>query len=460
VRDYPWRAPTKASFVLGIDPGKSFFAATLLNSRGEMIWKGRQFAMTREGIESLASSLPEGDLTIGIEASGRIDDNLLAWFGQWTAAVRGKRSVKMIRINPGQSARFGGPKPRRDQTDGSDSEHVAEFTRVYTCRLEAFNCDPKVQSFARLVNERQRLVEDLTAMKNRIHEQLLVCFPEFMWVFRDPFAQLARAVLREVPTARCAVRRRALSLARVKAGRRGPSLGVDRARQLIKLAEHSIASAGEDHDGKAMVFLLDALELLERRLASIEETFTNYVEEAKNEVETHPDNAPSVARQIELLDSVPGMGLIAASTLVLGTRGIARFCSGKAMSAQWASCPERAQTGTSLNKTRLTARGDHKRRAMLYLNAQTACTFDPAFAFHKWRMIQKGLCPQQAVCATMNRMARVSWTLVAKNQLYDVNHMIDQIKIHHADLWKTFARLHQNDQRLWKNVELRHKKIA
>ena len=97
---------------------------------------------------------------------------------------------------------------------------------------------------------------------------------------------------------------------------------------------------------------------------------------------------------------------------------------------------------------------------MLYLNAQTACMFDPAFAFHKWRMIQKGLCPQQAVCAAMNRMARVSWTLVAKNQLYDVNRMLDQIKIHHADLWKTFVRLHQNDQRLWKNVEPRYKKTA
>jgi len=209
-----------------------------------------------------------------------------------------------------------------------------------------------------------------------------------------------------------------------------------------------------------MIFLLDELELLEKRLASIERTFAHYVQEAKGNVETQSDGNPSAARQIELLDSITGMGIVAASTLVLGTQGIARFSSGKALSAQWASCPERTQTGTSLNKTRLTARGDHKRRAMLNLNAQTACTFDPAFAFHKWRMIQNGLCPQQAVCAAMNRMARVSWALVAKNHFYDVNHMIDQIKIHHEGLWKTFVRLHQNDQRLWKNVDPRNIKIA
>jgi hypothetical protein len=32
-----------ASFVLGIDPGKSFFAATLVHSTGERVWKARQF---------------------------------------------------------------------------------------------------------------------------------------------------------------------------------------------------------------------------------------------------------------------------------------------------------------------------------------------------------------------------------------------------------------------------------
>src|SRR5262245_29175847 len=170
-----------SSLVLGIDPGKSFFAATLVHSTGERVWKGRQFDMSRDGFETLRSSLPKGDLTIGVEASGRIDDNLMAWFGQWMSTCR-DRQIKLIRVNPGQSVRFGGPNPRRDQTDGSDSDHVAEYTRVYERRLEAFDCDPKAQAGARLVSERQRLAEDLAATKNRIHEQVLVCFPEFTQV--------------------------------------------------------------------------------------------------------------------------------------------------------------------------------------------------------------------------------------------------------------------------------------
>ena len=125
------------------------------------------------------------------------------------------------------------------------------------------------------------------------------------------------------------------------------------------------------------------------------------------------------------------------------------------MAAQWATCPERVVTGTSINKTRLTARGDHKRRAMLYLSTQIACMFDPAFAFHKWRMIRKGHRPQQAVCACMNRMARVIWALVEQNREYDTNRMISQIQVHHASLWKTFVAEHRNQRVLWRKVSPR-----
>jgi transposase len=447
-----------ASFVLGIDPGKFFFVATLVDTTGgEPVWKARPFDMSREGFESLRCSLPQADLTVGVEASGRMDDNLVVWLRQW-ASTRGEHRVRVIRVNPGQSARFGGPKPRRNQTDGSDSEHIAEFTRVYAHRLEAFDYSSEAQSMARLIRERERLIVDLAATKNRLHDQLLVCFPEFTRLFPDPFAKLARAVLRQAPTARRAARRRALSLARVKTGRRGPSLGVEKARHLIALAKDSIASAGEDNDARALVFLLDQLEMFEIRVAEIDRTLSSYVQKAEDEM---PDNnGVSAAQQIALLDSAPGMGIVAASTLVLGTRGLTRFYSGQALSAQWACCPEQIQTGTSLHKTRLTARGDHKQRAMLYLSTQVACVHDPAFAFHKWRMTQKGLCPQQAVCAAMNRMARVTWAMVAKNETYDVNRMLEQIRIHHADSWKTFVRLNQKNRRLWKKVRPDLKKIA
>ena len=109
----------------------------------------------------------------------------------------------------------------------------------------------------RVISERQRLVQDLAATKNRIHEQVLVCFPEFTQVFADPFAKLARAVLSEIPTRTTCGPSPGPVFRSMKSGRRGRSLGVERAHQLILLAKQSIASAGEDDDAEAMGFLLD-----------------------------------------------------------------------------------------------------------------------------------------------------------------------------------------------------------
>jgi len=80
----------------------------------------------------------------------------------------------------------------------------------------------------------------------------------------------------------------------------------------------------------------------------------HFVDTQKGKVEADSDQGLPVARQIEVLDSI--LGWLIAPPLGAGSRGIARFYAGKALSAQW-PVPERVQTGTSLNKTRLTARG-------------------------------------------------------------------------------------------------------
>lgn len=457
------------SFVIGIDPGKYFFSTTLLEGDGTVRWKGREYEMNREGFNRLTTAFPGPNITIGVEASGRIDENLMAWLRQWVAATQGQ--ARLIRVNPGQSARFGTAKPRRDRTDTSDAWQVAEYTRVYGSQLPSFEQDSQAQSLARRVSERKRLVEDATALKNRLHDQLIVCFPEFTKIFKDPFAVLARAVLRQVPTAAAARTRKPLSLARIQPSRRSPSLGVERARQLIELAQQSVASA-DAVDGEAVLYLLDQLDLIENRVGRIDASIRDYIQQDEKIPSTQkaavspssttpsPDERPRVSHQIRLADTLPGIGLVAAADLVLGSRGLDRFHSGKALAAQWAVCPQRVQTGISYNKSHLTQRGDHQRRSMLYLSTQTACNFDAAFAFHKWRAMRAGQDPQQAVCTCMNRMTRVLHQVVMSNRPYDVNHMIAQIQIHHAGLWKTFLHEQAGNKRIWKKVDRKWLKAA
>jgi len=443
------------SLILGLDPAKRNFTACLMDTQGVVLVPSEDFACDRAGFElAMARLRPHravaGRLVVGIEASASLDDNLLAFFAGPDARADGE--VSLLRVDAGQVARFSGPRPIRGKTDKSDARRIAEFTRAYAGQLQAFEADKEAQAMARLVNEREQLVRDNTALKNRLQDRLVISFPEFERVFVEPCSELALAVLRVVPTAAVCARKRAVTLAKIRARKHGHCVGEERAGKLIALAGRSIASATASSDADTILYLVARLELNLGRIHQIEAQMKLYVGEpeipASAGVAESPAPQPcvseikpaSLVEQIRLADSLPGTGLVGGVTLVLRSRDLTRFTSGKALAAQLGACPDREQTGSSKDRGHLTHRGDRRTRSTLYVLVQTACQFDPAMAFHKWRLVQKGMTPKQAVCACMNRYVNILWSMVNQREAYDVKKTISNAKKHHPELWKTFVR--------------------
>lgn len=451
-------------YVLGVDPGKRHFAASLLDGEGQTIWKNGRWPVSRAGfddcLERLKATVRAGDrLTVGIEATAALDDNLLAWF----STVEAPFSVTPIRLNSAATARFSGPSPIRGKTDGMDANvRIGQFTQVYAARLRRFEHDPQAQAMARLVGERQRLVKEASAAKNRLGDRLVISFPEFATVFEKPWLATARAVLRHIPTARHAAGKRPRVLARLELGGR-KQLGLARAKKLTEAAKRSVASATEEFDAQTILFLLGQLDLLEQRIGAIEKELVGYAAPSAASEPREPEageQAPSISEQIRLLQTMRGVGAVGAATVVLASRGISRFASAKAFSAQLGACPDLCQTGSSKATSRLTPSGDRRTRATLFLLARMACIHDPAFAFHKWRLMREGRKPKQALCACMNRLARIMWTLTQTAKPYDVNHALEQIAIHHSGLWKTFLKEKSVHRHMWTKIEARWKNPA
>lgn len=451
-------------YALGIDPSKENFTTSLLSGGGSTIWKNKQWPTNREGFDACLSELnlvlrAKDSLVVGIEATASLDDNLLKWF----STLKAPFYVTPIRLNPAATARFTGHKPIRGKTDGMDANRrIGEFTLYYADRLSAYEHDGQAQAMARVTSERSRMVEEATAVKNRLADHLIIAFPEFTNVFKKPWIKSARAVLRKTPTARHAAKKRPKAFAKLKLSCR-ETLGEQRAKQLIYLASRSVASATKDSDAEMILFGLDQLDMLEKRIDSIEKQMRDYAQRSIDEDKAEPQapqGAPRIGEQIRLIKTMRGAGVVGAAGIVLPSRGIARFASAKAFSAQLGACPEFDQTGTSKAKTRLTRSGDRRTRPMLYLLAQMACVHDPSFAFHKWRLMRKGLKPKQAVCACMNRLAKIMWTLVHTRSPYDVNRQLGQIAIHHGDLWKTFVKENSENKQMWKNIDEKWKNHA
>jgi transposase len=430
------------SYALGIDPGKYVFHATLIRmDGGTTVVAPRSFASDREGfdalLEVLRDSLASGDRVIaGIEASGCLDDNLMAWL----AGLREPFSITVLRLDSAQVARFSGPRPIRGKTDRTDARRIAQFTRAYAEQLDAFLYDEQAQAMLRLVNERAHWVEERVAHKNMLHDRLVTAFPEFTRIVDDTVEPLALQVLLAAPTAREASGKRASTLARIRVGRR--RFGQKRAQALIDAAKQSVASACAPTDADTVRCLAQLLLTLNDRIKAIESSLRDYAEEHILTCEPTPATAevpsPGLREQIRLADSITGIDIVGASTLVLRCGGVLRFSSKRALAAQFGTCPEPRQTGVSETISHLTYRGDRYTRKTIYMLTLAATRWDPVMAFHKWRLLEKGLTRKQAIAACMNRLVHWVYAVITTRTPYDPKRALATVQKQHPTLWRQF----------------------
>jgi len=422
-------------YTLGVDPAKHKVTAALLSPLGEILLRPTDFNADRAGFDGLLTCLRErlspGDqLRVGTEATASLDDNFLGWL----SLLRERFVVLSYRLDPGQVARFSGARPIRGKTDSADALRIARFTATYAGELVRFESDPREEAMRRLVNERERLAHERTALCNRLHDRVTISFPEIYQVFANPCLQTPLCLLEQCPTARDVARKRAATVARLQPVARAGFIGEERAKKLIALARSSVASATQPSDGDTIRFIIRQLRALDGRIGAIDENLRGW---AANSTDQQPA-ASSLPAQVQLLRSIPGIGFQGAATIVLRCGNLLRYASPRALAAQLGACPDRHQTGGSAGNGRLTHRGDRRTRPTMYLMALMASLADPAFAFHKWRYRQKGQCRKQAVCSIMNKLAAIIWAVVHRVEKYDSTRMIRNILTHHGARWRNF----------------------
>ena len=421
----------KEVYSLGIDPAKRNFTACLLTPDGKEAMPPKEFTQDRDGYAKLAAELtpllPQDSLLFaGVEASAALDDNLLAHLRE----IEIPATVTVMRLDAAQVKHFHGPRPVRGKTDRADARRIARFTATFADQLDAFEQDQTAGSMAAIVNERLELVHDITSLKNRLKDRLIPRFPEFEDHFPDPFRDLPMALLEKAPTAAHMARLSVDDIINTKANTKGARhLDHDRAAKLLADAKRSIASKTTDDDGNSIRRLIARLRLLLEQLDEIHERLDDYIASDTDQ-----------ARQIQTTCTLPGLSDASAATIVLRSRGVSRFHSAKAFAAQLAASPDRHQTGHSSDHGALSRRGDRRARPLLFMAAMTAARVDPTLAFHSWRLQQNERTPKQGICAVMNRLARLIWTLNHNKTTYDPSKGIDNAMRHHPVQWREFLK--------------------
>lgn len=132
------------------------------------------------------------------------------------------------------------------------------------------------------------------------------------------------------------------------------------------------------------------------------------------------DNNPDLKQQSDLLQTIPGIGEKTAR-LLLGEIEFSQFASARALAAHAGVTPRRFQSGTSLNRTRLSKLGNGRIRKALYFPAICAVRYNEIVKQFARRLSQNGKTPMQIVCASMRKLLHIAFGVIKHNRPFHPN---------------------------------------
>ena len=351
---------------LGIDVGKRWHDAALLDDQGAVVWRLR-FAATRAGFAQLAGRLQELDpaaVAVGLEATGGYWLTVHAWLARWQAGTPAAITV----LNPLQTRAFRSANLRGSKTDRIDAVAIARLLRWAGETLSAHTRPADRQAAAREISRvRTEMIELRARQLVQLHAVLDRTFPEFAAAFSDLGSPSALAVLARWPTPVALARAPRATVTRVLHEASRGHLGAAKAEALRTLARDSVG-VSDPHDAAAIALraMIGHLEHLAGQAHALGEQLDRLL-------------APD-AETRALLDTIPGLGRETLRTWLAEAPPIDHFAGrdgAEHLVAHVGLDAQLKQSGRSAGKVRMSKRGNRYLRRAIMLAAESAARTDP-----------------------------------------------------------------------------------
>jgi len=377
---------------VGIDIASEKHVVAAMNEAGEVLVKPTGIGEDAGGYEKLFGLLgePEGVL-VAMEATGHYWKNLFA-----ELAARG---FPVALVNPVRTRRFAGEDLERTKTDAIDALGIARFAqqkRPAATRLP----DAATEELRELVRHRDRLVQDFGDRTRQLHRLVDLGFPEFTRYVHSLDSMLATSILHEYPTAEAFLGLPWKKLAKLTYDGRH-RVGEEIAKALVETAKVSV---GRHHGLAYRVQVRHSCEdmnILRRRIRELDQDIETKLGE----------------HQVgSLLTTIDGIGTQTAAKLVAELGDPADFRDSAALSAYVGVVPALRQSGKrSPSRAGLTAIGNARLRAALWMPTLTATQRNPWLKAHYDRMRARGKLPKVALVACMRKLLTAVYS-VAKHR--------------------------------------------
>jgi transposase len=378
---------------VGIDIGSEAHALAIVDEDGKAVRKTISFKEDAAGYLKLKDSLPPAEeALVGLEATGHYWRNLYLTLVGWGYGV--------AVINPRRTASFGGEELQRTKTDAVDAGAIARFVREKRPAPhplpEALHAEIK-----ELVRLRTKLQVDLGSVRNGLHRQLDLAFPEFAKHVKDPTSELALKLLSLYPTAIRLAKKDVEAVALVQYDGRH-RVGTDLAQALIEAAKTSV---GQHHG--------TVVELQIRQLIAQAQLLKSQLDEVDRLLAERLDDDDLAG----LLRSIPGIGAITAATLIGELDAFKRFAGPDQVVAFLGINPGLRHSGKRApSHAPMCKVGSRRGRHMIYMATLTAIVHNPVIKAFYQRLVLAGKSKKLAIGACMRKLVHIILAVVRRGK--------------------------------------------
>jgi transposase len=381
---------------VGIDVSKEKFDACGIGDEGKKIFS-LTCCMNREGFEKLILHLPAAtSLLLGMESTASYH---IALFSYLTA-----RGYRVAIINPLLIANFSKLSLRKTKTDKKDAFIIAQFLLLK--EDAAMTQTDRLTELKDLSRRRERLVDEMTSLKNDMKRILSVTFPELETV-TGVFTKSTLRLLAQFPSAHTIKKAGSAAVARVIINRSGGRKSVASAQTLVDAAASSV---GVNSPAKDLVLKQETMSLLQ---------IQEQAKEITEMIMTLLDD--QMKRRAEILTSMKGIGDKTALNFLIELGGDVRaFDNDKKLIAAAGLDPTTHESGKYKGQSKISKRGNRHLRRVIWLMANRVIVSNPVFRAYYFKRRKDGLIYKMAVLATAHKLVRVIFSMLRNERFFEL----------------------------------------
>ena len=351
-------------YIIGIDIGNNHHEASIVSPEGKQSGHSLRFATTHKGADSLMSfifnNIGNSSCIFGMEATGHY------WYPIYSFLKA--RGYTIYVINPIQSDSLRKMYIRQTKNDSIDSFLIAEVIRFGQFTTTSM-ADENILAMRQLCRYRDSVISSRTEIKLRISTIMEQIFPEYEKQFSSLWLSTSMGILEKYLTPENIENAPIDELFEIIKDKSHNKLTMKKAISIREAAADTFGiKIAQDAFSFQLKQLIDRMNFLDKQIEALDCQILEYYEKFDC-----------------YLHTIPGIGMIAAATILAEIGDINRFKSSSALVAFAGIDPTVRQSGEfSSTHNHMSKRGSPYLRHAIFL-AATTCSFhiSPLNAYYK-----------------------------------------------------------------------------